>query len=119
MKWILILSFLYSIGFADNYYYSNNQKIYITPSKYRTAKVYFDEDDKEIRLTNKILLKLKDNVYFAELKKEFEIELVKKYANNLYLVKSKNNVLETANRLYEDDRTLFAHPDLIRKVIKR
>ena len=118
MKWILILSFFYSAGLAE-YYYSNGEKIYITPSNSRSVRSYEDENGRQIRMNKNILVKLKDNVDLVKLQRDFEIKLLKQYSKNLYLVQTKNEVLKTANRLYEDDRTIFAHPDLIRKVIKR
>ena len=121
VKIILIVISLYCISFAKDYYYSNGSKIYITPSNFRNLsnRVYIDENEQKIILTDNILVKIKNSVDLVKLQNEFNIEIIKSYSNNLYLVRAKGAVLETANRLYEDERTIFSHPDFIRKMRKR
>jgi len=125
MRLILAIMFLFSVSFANDYYYSNGEKVYITPVTQRSVSnevyknLYINERVQKMKLTENLLEKIRDNVDLEKLQKDFSLEIVKQYSTTLYLVKSDNEILQTANRLYEDERTVFAHPDFIREVIKR
>ena len=121
MRLLLLTSLLYSLCFSDSYYYNNGKKVAITSSNFRdlSNKVYIDENERKLILTDNIVFKVKEGVDLVKLQSEFDIKIIKKYSDTLFLAKAKDSIIDRANALFEDSRTIFAHPDFITEVNRR
>lgn len=128
MKNIIILfTMLIQYGCAsDNYYYNNNQKITITPDnsmlRSNTNTDYY-QNNKGIVLgvTDKLIVKLKDDKDLKQILNEFTLTVEKVLSENLYLLKTanKNVTIDISNRLSEKEYIEYAHPDFIKKRMRR
>lgn len=128
MKYIVILFIvlIQSATASDNYYYKNNQKIILLPvSSISRDNVQIDyyQNENEIVLgvTNKLIVKLKDDKYLTQILNEFHLTLEKNLSYNMYLLKTtdKNLTIDISNRLNEKEYVKYAHPDFIKKRINR
>jgi len=126
-KAAVVLTLFIQLGFAsDNYYYKKNEKVTLTPNDtaFRaSARVnyYINENGTVLGVSDMLLLKLKRHADLKKYLNEFNLTTHKSLGKNLYLLKSsdKNLVIDIANRLNEKDDVKYAHPDFIKKAIKR
>jgi hypothetical protein len=52
--------------------------------------------------------------------KQYNLEVVKQYRNNLFLLKTPiNEAITISNNLYQLENVIFAHPDFIHTLHKR
>ena len=120
---ILLSSYIYAY---DNYYYHNNKQIKITPylitlSNNMNVTFYANERGVIFGISDKLLVKLKDNATIDVYLQEFNLILEKTLGTKLYLLKTKNKTLtlDISNRLNEKDNVKFAHPDFLKKIKRR
>jgi len=124
---IIIFIVLLQYGCAnDNYYYKNNQKITITPSisiSRNSSNIDYYQNNEGIVLgvTDKLIVKLKDDKNLEEILNEFNLILEKTLSKNMYLLKTinKNLTIDVSNRLSEKEYIEYSHPDFIKKRMNR
>ncbi|MBU1658102.1 hypothetical protein KKG72_03505 [bacterium] len=123
----LIIMTLIQVGCAnDNYYYKNNQKVTITPSNSisrSNSNIDYYQDNQGIVLgvTDKLIVKLKDDKELEQILNEFNLTLEKTLNKNLYLLKTsnKNLTVDISNRLSEKEDIEYSHPDFIKQRMSR
>ncbi len=118
---------LIQLGYSqDHYYYKDNIKVSLKPymqSSRNTSKIDYYKNEKGILLgvTDKIIVKVMDESYLIQGIQEFNLTIEKRLSANLYLLKvlEQNKTLDIANSLNQKEGILYAHPDFIKKRIKR
>jgi len=123
----IIFIVLIQLGCAnDSYYYKNNKKVTLTPntSMLRSSlSLDYYQNDKGIILgvSDKLIVKLKDSSSLEKYLSEFNLTLEKTLSKNLYLLKTQNKSLtiNISNRLNEKEDVKYAHPDFIKKRMRR
>ena len=115
----------------DNYYYKNNQKQSLTPinvvntkslSKVKSTMDYYQNDNGIILgVSDKLIIKLSDEVSLQTYLDEFNITIEKTLSKNLYLLKVENKKLtiDISNILSQKDDVEYAHPDFTKKRVRR
>lgn len=123
---LLCIVFIYVGCASDKYYYKNNAKAKLSPVENisrstSTIDYYTTANNKKVGVTTKILVKFIDDSNLDNYLLEFNLSLNKKMSENLYLleVEDKDLTIDVANSLYEKDDIKYAHPDFIKKLIKR
>lgn len=123
---LLILIITIQTIYAADYYYKNNNKVTLTPinsiqRSNSNINYYQTQRGTILGITNKIIIKMKNNNNLEKYLEEFDLILEKIFINNAYLirVKDKNNTLFISNRLSEKLDVIYAHPDFIKKRISR
>jgi hypothetical protein len=133
MKKILLLGLLFIFSSANNtFFYQNGKKIYITQlkenivntraiTKPKNIKYFLTQNSTKIGIEDTILISTYKNTNLTLLLNIYDLFLVKKLSNNIYLVKVKDIslTLDTANKLYEDSSVKYAHPNFIREIKRR
>ena len=111
---------------SDNYYYKNNQKVTITQSVSMLRSninidYYQNNQGIVLGVTDRLIVKLKDNKDLEQTLNEFNLRLEKTLSKNLYLLKTinKNLTIDISNRLSEKEYIEYSHPDFIKKRINR
>jgi len=123
VKIIIILTILiYNVLAEDNYFYQNNKKVFVKPVEVfeRTLnqnKIYKTADS-TLGVSKDILLKFK--VLDLSILDKYGVKVKKNLGHNVYLVYVANgSVFDVANRLYNDSKIEYAHPDFIKSVKQR
>lgn len=123
---ILLIMGVFLLYAEPCYFYKYNKKTILLPlhSSARTEKnIDFYQNERGIVLgvSDGIIVKLKDSEGVEDLLKEFNLTLKKKLDDNLYLLKtqSKKVTIELSNRLHEKEGVEYAHPDFIKKSVRR
>ena len=82
---------------------------------------YSTEKGITIGVTDKLIVKLKNDSSLGKYLNEFNLVLEKVLGKNIYLlrVNNKNLTIDTSNRLAEKKDVLYAHPDFIKKRMRR
>lgn len=82
---------------------------------------YKDENKRVLGVTNRLIVKLKDQHYLEEVLKKFQLKMERELGRNLYLLQTsdKKFTLEISKKLNMKDFIEYAHPDFIKKTIKR
>jgi len=111
---------------SDTYYYKNNKKVTITPDisiSRSSSNIDYYQNNQGVVLgvTDKLIVKLKDNEKLEQILNEFNLTLIKILSKNIYLLKTTNRTLtiDISNRLNETGYVKYAHPDFIKKMINR
>lgn len=138
---LFLITLLPATG-ADSYYYQKGKKIYLSPIQKQTAQAevqiagsltrstttesdnllyYTDNDGRELGVTNRIILKLKEGVDADALFNAYHLSLHKDLKNGLYSVttQSVDEVVDLANTLYELTDVEYAHPDFYIPIKRR
>ncbi len=124
---IIIFIVLIQYGCAsDNYYYKNSQKVTITPNasilrSNPNMDYYQNSQGVVLGVTDKLIVKLKDDKLLEQMSDEFGLTLEKRLSKNLYLFKAsnKNLTIDISNRLSEKEYIEYSHPDFIKKRMGR
>lgn len=125
VKASIIFFILLSTLLSNPFYYKNGQRINLWyQSETDSANIDFYQTQVGLILgvTDKLLVKLKDTTITIDpVLNEFNLTLVKQLSNNLYLLKTedKSLTLDIANELHLKDEVEYAHPDFIKKRIRR
>jgi len=126
MKFFIFVLFVQFL-FADKiYYYKNNQKIILTPissiSRENSALDYY-KNDKDIILgvSDKLIVKFKDETNLKNALKQYSLKIEKSLSKNLYLLKTTNKktTIDISNQLSTKQDVKYAHPDFVKKMIRR
>jgi len=114
------------INAKDSYFYKNDEMVVLTPisSETRTFQsIDYYQNEKGILLGVKdtLFLKLQNNQNLQNYLNEFNLSMIKEMSENLYLLKTtdKSLTIDIANRLSEKEDVAYAHPDFIKKRVKR
>lgn len=132
-KIFLLFSFLCFANASDNFYYQNNNKVFLTPITInqkvqkrdlnQTDIIHFYKTDKGhiVGINRELILKLKEEKILDSLIEKYQLNLKKKLAKNLYLVEVKNTeaIFYTCNKLYNDANVSYAQPNFIKKIKSR
>lgn len=128
MKKLVIICILLTqlINAKDSYFYKNDEMVVLTPisSETRTFQsIDYYQNEKGILLGVKdtLFLKLQNNQNLQNYLNEFNLSMIKEMSENLYLLKTtdKSLTIDIANRLSEKEDVAYAHPDFIKKRVKR
>ena len=124
--YIFLISIVLFANAKNNYYYENNQKVFITPvySVLRSdSKIDYYQNNQGIVLgvTDKLIIKLKDNEKLEQILSEFNLTFEKTLSKNIYLLRTsnKNLIIDISNRLSEKEYVKYAHPDFVEKMMSR
>lgn len=122
-----MLTLSLSIFAKEVFFFQDSKKIILTPiedkktQSAKNLKYYKTQNGSELAVNNEILLKLDNNESIDKYLKKYNLTLIKRYKNNLFLVKTNDTteLFDTANDLYEEDGVLYAHPNFIKKTDRR
>ena len=110
----------------DIFYFKENKKVYLYPynnSLEGSSYIDYYQNEKGLILgvTDKILVKFKNENNIGEYLHEFDLFAHKIINSKTYLVQTKNKslTLDISNKLNEKDDVVFAQPDFIKKILKR
>ncbi len=122
---LIILSLYAAEG---SFYYENGKKISLKPVSSPLRMVnesridyYQTQRGMVVGVSDKLLVKLQDKNQLQSLLKEFNLVMLKAYNNNVFLLQtpSKTKTITIANELHKKDSVLFAHPDFLKRNMKR
>jgi len=123
---LLFLLFVTSLYSQEYYYYENGKKVQlekrITISRNNSSVDYYQNNTGILLgVSDKIILKLKLHDNLEKYLKLYDLNIIKKMSENLYLVnvKDKSLTLEIANSLSQKEDVLYAQPDFIKKNLRR
>ena len=119
MKPILFLLFLAAAMLGDDFYYRNNMKVALSPLAQNRAldesgiRYYRDGTGRTLGVDANLLFKIENGADADAILADYNLTLVKNLGYGLYVAKGEGSdqTLAIANRLYQDDRVRFAHPD--------
>lgn len=111
----------------EMYYYKKDSKIKLEKNYDNITRTnsnmdyYTNEQGVKLAVTNKILVKLKENTNIENILAKYQLSFEKKLGKNLYLLSTQNKsqTLKKANALHEDKNIEYAHPDFIKKTVGR
>ena len=128
MKKIIIICILLTqfVHATDNYFYRDGKATLLTPlvsieRNFKNIDYYQNERGVVLGVKDTLLLKLQKKENLQNYLNEFNLTLVKTLGENLYLLKTtdKNLTINISNRLSEKEGVKYAHPDFIKKSLKR
>lgn len=92
----------------------NSEKLLQNTDYYKNSKGVL------LGVTNRLIVKLKSNTIDKYLN-NYNLTIVKKLGDRLYLLQTpdKNQTIEISNSLSNESDILYAHPDFIKKQIRR
>ena len=112
----------------EQFYYQNNQKIYLHPIENNLAtrnisniKYFKTKDNIKLGVIDEILLKIYEDKNIESIIKQYNLVLLKKVIPKVYLVKvlSKIQTIDISNQLHNDIRIKYANPNFLKEVKKR
>ena len=120
---VLFLILTFSLFAEEFFYIKNKRKIKLIPLENRfelrdkDMLRFKDIEGKDILIPNRVIVKVKDKNSLEKYIKKYNLKIVKKYSNRLYLLKasSAKMAIEIANILSQKEEILFAQPDLIKR----
>jgi hypothetical protein len=130
-KNIIFLTFLFFANASDDFYYQNNKKVFLTPLEIsqnfqkidsnQTINYYKTQNNMTVGVSKEIIIKIKEKKVLKALLKKYPISLKTKLTSQLYVLESNSTsvTLEVSNQLYHDENVSYAHPNFIKKIVKR
>jgi len=126
MKKLCVLLGCVSVLFGGEFYYMNGGKRVeltpvesdaIAPRASQNLLRFKDAQGKDIAISNRLLVKLKDCENLDKYLKMYEMKIVKEYPNNTFLLEtdSPKLAMDAANALSQKPDVIYAQPDLIKK----
>ena len=110
----------------ESYYYNNQKRVTLIPEQtiarsHHGIRYYRTEKGIRLGVTKRVLVKVESAHALAHLESVYRLTLLKQLGTNLYLfeVEDSNKTLETANRLTHEPDVVYAHPDFLKKRVKR
>lgn len=128
MKNILFIFIVFiHYSYADGiYYYQNNQKVMLTPintslRSTSSTDYYKNKNGIIFGVNDTLLIKLHKSSDLENILNDFNLSLVKSLTTHLYLLKtsSKDLTIDISNKLSEKAEVFYAHPNFLKKRIKR
>jgi len=88
---------------------------------FNTTVITYKINNITVGITNKIIIKLDNNQTINKYLNDFNLTKIKQIGKNLFLVKvsDNNQTLKVSNQLTQMEGVKYAHPDFIKKIIKR
>jgi len=127
MKNIIIVFVLFmQLACADTtYYLQNNKKVKLTPFEQKSRTVvdnkmdfYINDNNVVLGVSDKLMLKLKDDSNLNTYLLEFNLTILKKITTNLYLLKTtnKSETISISKLLANKSDVVFSHPDFLKNI---
>lgn len=125
-KICLLIAFMVST-YANDFYYEYGEKVYVTKvPKQRnlinnSIDYYSTSKGQKVGVTNELIVKCKVNIDCKELLGKYNLTSITNVAGAIFSVKIKpgDNVFNISEELYLDKNIKFAHPNFIKKIIRR
>jgi hypothetical protein len=124
MKHCIYLLFVLSSSLHSvEFYYQNNQKVYLSKvdSPLRSLSDtthYIDENNISLGVKDEIIIEIDTTKReINELIKKYDLQVVKKIGNRFYLcrVNQASQVFEKAAQIYQEHGVLSSHPNFIKE----
>jgi hypothetical protein len=116
MKYLYLLIISFNLLSAQNYTFQD--KIYYL-EKFND-NIYIDENNKKVKIKNNFFVKLKLTKNIQTLLNNYNVQIAKKYSNQLYLLKSDaKNILDLIEQINNDINTIYAYPNFYKKLEAR
>lgn len=122
MKKLLFLCAIASLGFASTVYIHNDEEISLTFNKKLNGLTYYiTPHNEEVAVKDELIIKFKKAASISHIINQHAIISIKDLGNRFYLLKveNKDTLFETAVSLARHKDVLLAHPNFIRKRIRR
>jgi transcriptional/translational regulatory protein YebC/TACO1 len=129
MKYLFIFILSLTFSYANKFYYEFDKKVEIktnTTTKslnqtYDDIQEYTTTDGKTVKFKNQILVQCKKNSYCEDDFENLNLTNYKNIGNNTYVIKLDNtqDIFSFCQKLYDKEDIKSAHPNYIRKLIKR
>lgn len=129
MKFLLLILFFISVGFAKNFYYEYDKKVYLekkiqdkkTRSKNHSFNTYLTKEGKTISFKHEIIVQCKENKSCENDFRKLKLNNFEKIAGTFYLIKlqREQNIFDYSQKLYKLDNIKTAKPNLKVSKVKR
>lgn len=129
MKYLFIFILSLTFSYANKFYYEFDKKVEIKTNtttkslnqKYDDIQEYTTTDGKTVKFKNQILVQCKKNSYCEDDFENLNLTNYKNIGNNTYVIKLDNtqDIFSFCQKLYDKQDIKSAHPNYIRKLIKR
>ena len=126
IKFSFVLVILCSNLLFGEYYFVNKQKVYIKKSISRSSGITYKSSlNAELTISKNIIIGFKNIKSKEKIILKYKLKEIEKLYKNSYLfeVENINKTLDTANKIYEQERKngniLFSHPDFKKTIFKR
>ncbi len=117
---ILICSSLYAQN--TNYYIQNGEKVYLhkisndTRSLQNDTAWYQKENGDIIGIKKTLFVMMHDNLDINELLKEYNLTIIKRYTDKLFLLKSYTNKTLSLTHKINSTKKYYAYPNIAKKI---
>ncbi len=126
MKKIILIILIISLGYNDEYYYSDDKKIHLkeiklnisrhhkdTHSEKVNIKYYTTKDGAILGVNNDILVKCKKNTNCKQELLKYDFEKIEEISKNYYLLhlEDNTNIFALSREIYEESYIELSHPD--------
>jgi len=125
----LFLLLILGLFAKDLYYYQNHKKVVLSPvfeergfNRSMASVAYFNTTQGHtVGVRNEVIVKLKPGFLIDTLKEYGSFKIKKNLSKRLYVLQtdSPKEAIALANALYKDHRVVYAHPNMIRRMLKR
>jgi transcriptional/translational regulatory protein YebC/TACO1 len=129
MKYLFILLLSLSFSYANKFYYEFDKKVEVqtnTATKslnetYSDVQEYTTSEGKTVKFKNEILVQCNENSYCEDDFEDLNLTTYKKIGEATYLITLDNtqDIFSFCQELYEKDDIKSAHPNYIRKLIRK
>lgn len=110
MKSLIVCTFLITVSFAQTYVFKN-KNFYFEQIE---TNIYLNENGKKVRVKENFFVKLKKDVDVDQIVTKYELNILKKYTQYLYLVNTENNctnILGIIEQIDKDEDVIYAYPN--------
>jgi hypothetical protein len=132
-KILFFITISLSLNASNHFYYQNNKKVFLTPLEIsqnfqkidsnQTDKIHFYKTAKGqiVGISKELIVKIKEEKVLDSLVVKYQVIVKKKLAQKLYLmeIKSTEKTLDICNKLYQENNVSYAHPNFIKRIVKR
>lgn len=123
---MILLGLSISVLAQDTFYYRNKTKETLIPIQQKdrsinTIKYYKNTKGIVLGVSKNIIVKVDNPTHLKKYLDKYKLEVLREISKGLYLLKnsSKAPTLDVANGLTLEKGVSYAHPDFIKKMIKR
>ena len=125
-KWYAIILFAGSL-FSSEFYYEFGKKVYVEPiNKIRDLRQNdnikrYKIGSKIVNFKNEIVVKLKKSIDAQDFFQKYGVSDFRKIAKDIYIVtlSKGDDLIKLSKTMYEDQDTIYAIPNKIKKYQKR
>lgn len=129
MKYLFLILLTFSVSYASNFFYEFGKKVEMAPSvspkstneTYDDVQEYITSDGKYIKFRNEIIVQCVKDAYCEDDFEELTLTNYKSIGSNTFLITldSTQNIFTFCQNLYEKEDIETAHPNYIRKLIRK